>query len=174
MPSLKKDNTMENNVIRFKCPHCQLPLAFRKPENGFGVSITCPRCNNAVRIKIREKTIHLPEQGMEPAKVAHLLIIDGPQADHRDYPLHQGGNIIGRDDPDTIQDIAIGGDITISRRSANIEVGLIDGRGYSYLLKVLSAKNPVYVNGSPLYTGDGISLRTGDIIQFGSTKLMLK
>lgn len=165
---------MENDIIRFRCPRCQQPLAFRKPEEGYGVSITCPQCHNAIRIKIRERTIRLPEQVLSHSIVAQLLIIDGPQSDRSGFPLHQGDNIIGRDDPDTMQDIAIRGDMAISRRSVNLEVNKTSDGGYSYMLRVLNAKNPVYANGMPIHTGQSFILRQGDIVQMGSTKLMLK
>lgn len=166
---------MENNVIKFRCPHCQLPLAFHKPAAGYGVNIRCPQCSNAIRIKVREKAIRLSEQEVEQVKRAHLLLIDGPESDRIAYPLHLGDNIIGRDDPDTTQDIAIRGDMSISRRSSNLEVvTATHGDGYSYRLRVLNAKNPVYINGAALHTGDGISMRPGDVIQLGMTKLMLK
>lgn len=166
---------MENIVIKFKCPYCQLPLAFHKPTTGYGVNITCPKCNNAIRIKVREKAIRLPEQEVNQVKRAHLLLIDGPQTDRMAYPLHHGDNIIGRDDPDTTQDIAIRGDMSISRRSASLEVvATTQGEGYSYRLRVLNAKNPVYINDAVLHTGDGISMRPGDVIQLGMTKLMLE
>ncbi len=165
---------MENNIIRFKCPHCQLPLAFRKPENGYGVNLTCPQCHNAIKIKVRERAIRLPEQGGEQAIAARLLIIDGPQSKYIGYPLRYGDNIIGRDDLDIRQDIAIRGDMAISRRSANLEVNATPGGGYSYMLRILNARNPVYVNGTPIHTGQSIILRLDDVVQMGSTKLVLK
>lgn len=162
---------MENNIVRFKCPHCHQPLAFKRPEKGDSVGITCPQCKNHINIKIREKAIHLP--GQEPPTHEarpRLMLTDGSQ---RDFVLRHGSNIIGRKDTDVEQDIAIDGDPTISRRSLEIQVSLATGGGCAFRLKVLNAKNPVYVNNSPLHVGNSITLRPGDTLMLGGTKMKL-
>ena len=165
---------MENNFIRFKCPHCGQPLAFVRPENGFGANVTCPKCANTITIKIREKAIRMPgqEEGGR-TKMPRLVMTEGPQTIKRTFALRRGGNIVGRKDEDTQQDIDIEGDMTISRRSVELMVSLVMGGGFAYMAKVLNAKNPVYVNGTPLHQGNSITLRPGDTIMLGNTKLML-
>ncbi|MBQ6955984.1 MAG: FHA domain-containing protein [Bacteroidales bacterium] len=165
---------MENSIIKIKCPHCQMPLAFRKPGQGAGVSLTCPKCKNSLKVKISEKAIRLASKGEGRTLPARLFLISGPQMKQDVFQLREGNNIIGREDADTIQDIAIKGDATISRRSANIEVVLSNNGMYSYRISVLNAKNPIYVNGTPLQNGKSMSLNLGDILQFGNTKMVLK
>lgn len=164
---------MENTIIRFKCPHCGQPLAFKRPETGYGVSITCPKCQNHISVIIREKAIRLPEQPSQ-MRMPQLVMTEGPQTNKQTFTLCRGSNIVGRKDDDVVQDIAISGDMTISRRSVEISVSMMTGGGFSFMLKVLNAKNPVYANSTPLHTGDSILLRPGDTIMLGSTKLMLR
>lgn len=162
---------MENNIIKFKCPHCQNPLAFIRPANGYGVTITCPKCGKQLNIKIRDKAIRMPEQQPEQIRMAQLVIVENFVK--QSFALHKGSNIIGRKDADTVQDINISGDMSISRRSVDLRVEVITGGGYSYILNVLNAKNPVRVNNTPLHTGKSMMLRPGDVIMLGNTKLML-
>ena len=158
---------MENSIIKVICPCCQQRLAFKRPEKSNGVAITCPKCKKQLRIKIT------PTNNMAEMQMAHLVMIGGPQTTKLSYPLHKGSNIIGRSDIDTVQDIAITGDMTISRSSIELDVISQTGGGYSYMLKVLNAKNPVYVNNIPLRIGNSLALRIGDTLELGTTKLML-
>lgn len=162
---------MEKDIIRFKCPHCQHPLAVKRPENAAMVRLTCPKCTKTLNIKIQDKPIKLPPQGDQ--QLAKLVVVDGPQTDRPVFALHAGSNIVGRSDEGTVQDIAINGDNTISRRSVDLQVGQTTG-GYSYHLRVLKAANPVMVNNTTLRIGSSALLHTGDTITMGCTKLMLK
>lgn len=165
---------MDNNIIKLKCPHCQTLLAVRKPETAQGISITCRECKNQIRIKIQQKPIRLPEQGCtRAAAIARLVINEGPQTHKCEFSLHAGSNIIGRLDDDTEQDIAIDGDMTISRRSVNLMVVGNADEGFSYLFKVIKTSNVVYVNGKPMRMGECVDVHPGDIIMLGNTKLML-
>lgn len=162
---------MENNILKFKCPHCQQELAVRRPGQGTGLSLTCPRCGKAIRIKIQEREVRHPGQAGKPALgIASLALMGSTHT----FALRRGDNTIGRADTDTLQDIPIGGDMTMSRRSVNLRVGVVTGGGYSYTLHVLNAKNPVTVNGRPIKEGGMMPLRVGDVLTLGETKLMLK
>ncbi len=165
---------MANDVIKINCPQCQQALGFKRPANGNAVSLICPKCGKKIRVQIQEKPLRMAGQEADKGqmRMARLVVVEGPQRDKQVYTLHVGSNIIGRSDTDTVQDIAISGDMTISRRSVELTVGITGGR-YSYMLKVLNAKNLVYVNDTPLHTGETIALHLGDIVLMGSTKLKL-
>lgn len=86
------------------------------------------------------------------------------------YQLCEGKTVIGRDDADQPSDINIAGDETISRRSVEINV-IPDSYGYDYTLKVLSASNPVRVNGKRIERGQKVYIQLGDTITVGHTTL---
>lgn len=165
---------MEQIVIKFKCPHCQQLLAFRKPASAVGVTITCPRCHVPVKVRLQGS---MSGQSTRPAaeqlRMAMLVLTEGPQALSSSFRLRMGSNVIGRQDDGTVQDISLNGDPTVSRRSVDLRVEAGMNGGYTYRLTVLNAKNPVYVNKTPLCIGSSISMRVGDIITLGRTKLML-
>lgn len=164
---------MTDNIVKFKCPHCQRQLAVKRPEKATAVSLTCINCKKQINIKIQEKPIRLAGTDTMASKIASLAVVEGPQREKTMYRLKKGVNIIGRSDPDTEQDVAIVGDPTISRRSVSIAVEEDMNGEVSYLLKVLNAANPVSVNSMRLHVGNSVRLKEGDTIVMGRTKLKL-
>lgn len=162
---------MANDIIKTKCPQCHGALAFHRPMQAMGVLITCAQCGKQIKVKIREQEIRMGGQPKQ-STIAKLVISEGNGYGKRTFALHEGSNTIGRQDTDTIQDIAISGDMTISRRSIDLDVQNRDS-AYSYTLKVLNAKNPVYVNNKPLHTGKSFTIFPGDTIMLGKTKMTL-
>lgn len=86
------------------------------------------------------------------------------------YKLSEGQTVIGREDDEEPSDISISGDDTISRRSISINI-VADDYGFDYILKVLSASNPVKINGKQIRVGEKVYLDLGDIITIGHTNL---
>ena len=165
---------MEKSIIQFKCPHCQQTLAFVQPEKGDSVTLVCPACNNTLRIKIQKKDIRMPEPSRPSLqKMARLVIINGPQTVRQSFALRYGSNVIGRQDDDTVQDIAISEDPAISRRSVDLTVNVNADGEYTYVLHVVNATNAVYVNNTLLHVGSSVDLIPGDTIRLGATKLLL-
>lgn len=89
------------------------------------------------------------------------------------FPLHIGDNIIGRKDYDQPSDVAIEGDLTMSRRSVKLTVSPMAG-GCSYMLTVLKAANPVLINGAAVAIGQTVPLTMGASIFMGQTMLRLE
>lgn len=89
------------------------------------------------------------------------------------FPLHVGENIIGRRDDSQPSDVAIDGDMTMSRRSVKIVVSFVNG-GCQYQLTVLKAANPVQVNGTAVAMGQTVPLTMGASIYLGQTMLRLE
>lgn len=162
---------MTNDIIKTKCPNCQNALAFHRPKQSPGVIITCPKCGKQIKIKIRDREIKMGGQQKQSA-IAKLIVLEGNGQGKRAYALRVGSNTIGRHDSDTVQDIAITGDMTISRRSVDLFVEKKEGV-YSYTLKVLNAKNPVYVNNTLLHSGIAFTIYPGDTLLLGKTKMIL-
>lgn len=89
------------------------------------------------------------------------------------YELPIGEHTIGRYDETCRSDIQVKGDSYMSRRSICINVTFNSLEGFSYLLRVLQATNPVTLNGHPLANGSETYLNFGDIITLGHTKFRL-
>lgn len=87
------------------------------------------------------------------------------------YRIVSCKTVIGRPDTYEPSDLNIPGDDTISRRSVVLEVNS-DSYGSDYILKVLNASNPVFVNGKKLAEGDKKNLYFGDVITLGHTNLI--
>lgn len=128
--------------------------------------------NNEIKMPNHtESTIFMPNEKLactsEAAIVLHRRLLQKLV-----FPLKEGNNIIGRPDDSNVPDIAIPNDITISRRSINIEKTPSQrGAGNFYRLTVLKSTNPVYVNGKPIATGESTFLNFGDKITLGKTIL---
>lgn len=85
------------------------------------------------------------------------------------YMLNVGINTIGRFDEDSPSDIQLK-DQYVSRRSVEVEVRN-SSSGYTFMLSIKKATNPIYVNGKEHEVGTSVYLNDGDIIMLGSTKL---
>ena len=85
------------------------------------------------------------------------------------YPLYGGKTIVGRYDEENQSDIAIKGDIMMSRRSIAISIEDEDGE-FVFKLKVLRAANPVKVNDIQIKEGHTTYIENGDIILLGKSK----
>lgn len=85
------------------------------------------------------------------------------------YMLKLGCNTIGRYDEDCPSDIQLK-DSYVSRKSVEIYVAE-SPQGYTFMLSVKKATNPIYVNGHEHEEGTSVYLNNGDTIVLGSTKL---
>ena len=94
-------------------------------------------------------------------------------ADKEYFPLRLGENIVGRKDFSKPSDIQIDGDMTISRRSVRILVSPANG-GYTYQLTVLSAANPIRLNGALVAEGQTVPMAVGASLLMGQTILRLE
>lgn len=154
---------MSNNIVRFRCPHCQQVLGFERPAKGNMVQMVCPKCHKPIRIKLQDRPVQT---------LARLVTVSSPCVERQSYSLHLGSNIIGRSDTGTAQDISIAGDATISRQSVDLTVQVRDGR-CTYQMRVLNAKNPVFLGKKALSIGDVADVAIGSVITLGATQLML-
>ncbi len=92
-------------------------------------------------------------------------------AGEKDFTLNGYGSwSIGRKDAETPSAISITGDSSISRRSAEIEA-MPSPEGTIYIFRVQKTRNPIYINGRPLLSGDAIQIRFGDRIKMGETNM---
>jgi len=95
------------------------------------------------------------------------------------FDLRNGMNRIGRQSNSTPRDVNVAirtEDKYMSRQHCEIEVKWLHGRSmYEYLLSDKGSSNGTFVNaGKRLSRTDEVSLRDGDTVQIGRTKLVLK
>ncbi len=87
------------------------------------------------------------------------------------YQLKSDKTTIGREDDDDPSDIMFSCDSRMSRKSISIEVKE-DDYGFDFVLKVLNATNPVFLNGKELRNGEKTYIDFGDTITLGDTDLI--
>lgn len=157
-----------NIACAFDCGHV---FTETPPTKGTNMLI-CPVCKGRTKYEAYDRTMiisnHLDD--MKPYRGKLVMLRKGWF--NKSFKLHTGQNVIGRYDVDPAgnSDIAITDDPSMSRRSINIAVSQVDGRGFQFLLEVLRATNPVLVNHEQLITGETLALNYGDCIILGKTR----
>lgn len=157
-----------------ECPHenCNKSIPFNFSTPGWK-EFACPACKGKIKVYAKNKTKVIDLTPQDGSRVIGKLVLLRRGWLNKDYPLHNGSNIVGRYDEAGQSDIAIKNDSTMSRRSIDIEVKSTP-QGYIYRLTVNRALNPVYHNNHPLHEGESISLNFGDLIVLGKTRLRLE
>jgi len=164
-------------VYSFKCPHCH-SLFISKTMDDEVMKIKCPECETYICFSSRG------EEG-GPAKRRTQIIAESDFSTRegilvwnkdgqiRSQVLLPGEIVIGRADPNEPSDISIE-DYTASRRSVKITVTKGEQSGkYNFKLTVLRTTNAVYVNNNALYAKSSIYLNYGDNFKVGETVFTL-
>ncbi len=149
------------------CPHCkERKLAYTAQKEGMP-TFTCPGCKGKIRVWFQNPTkLISPEKfNSRQGKLVHVR----PLWLSTHYPLPIGEHTIGRYDHERPSTISIKGDSSMSRRSISITASISKDEGFRYLLRVLSATNPVSHAGHMLAEGEEIYLNFGDEIRLGGT-----
>lgn len=166
-----------------KCPQCNALLPV--PDASFKVSmpkITCPQCKESFMPVIKneqdleEKTKVIPKPQIGPTA---WLIVHDEQAPLQTFEIVTGSYVIGRKSNSKPCDIMVETkDMTMSRNHFIIEA--IIGKGFSsYKLSDCQSTNHTFVNTlaiqDVLAVGkENYSLKDGDVIQAGQTKVEFK
>ena len=164
-----------------KCPwdNCGEEIAVDTVKDGES-TMTCPHCNQSVIFMVKNHKvvefkpngtiiITYPVCGKAQLRVVKLLNINA-----KTYQLIAGRYTIGRYDESVHSDIEFKDDMTMSRRSVQIDVKSNDSGSLSYKLTVLKCMNPVYHNNKPLVKGESVYLNYGDTIKLGKTTLIFE
>lgn len=165
---LKKKLTVGKSAM-VKCPICknEEPRCF--DEKG-RYAVKCESCGNSFLIDVIPVTEDVKRGLPYKGKIRLLRKLWFP----KDFPLHNGANIIGRYDPQEAINphIAIKNDNSISRKAITIIVTIDEQLGgFFFKLKVLKNANVVLHNNVALKEGDEANLNYGDTIVLGRTKL---
>lgn len=152
------------------CPHCKKVKIGYTPttigQKGFG----CPSCHGKIIAEATGPTYIV--KGFDTSKViGGKIVIVKKWRFNKSFPLKEGNNVIGRFDREFPSDISIHDDVSVSRRSIEIQVRKSE-KGYFFKLKVLKATNPVIINNVQYMDGEAVSLNFGDRIIVGRTHLL--
>lgn len=188
-----------DTVIREKCSHCGITVAFKaatqeqlektkkSPKNDHVIPgpPELPKLPEVPEIPSSNegrKTINLG-LGTNDVKKKMTLSFEKPKGmlvwksgslmrRMKFFVLNEGSNTIGRFDELMPSTVMIEGDLEMSRRSVEINVVRVKGQSdYFYDLAILKSTNPVFVNGRPVGYGKKVRLNYGDTICMGKTTI---
>lgn len=156
-----------------KCPHCNSDVEVTPDRAENDKILKCEICEKEFLATVTDPTDTTDTTrvgGSSRGKICLMRRWWFP----REFPLHDGRNVIGRADADEPSDIEILNDDKVSRRSIAIDV--FDGEvgGYLFQLTVLKSSNVVLHNNVALKEGKTAWLNYGDTIVLGGTKLKFK
>ena len=168
--------TME--TIQIKCPNCGAVLGVLDNPANAQKMVVCPNC------KVRNRYVDFKR--MTPLGVDDetriAMFVGGPvgclvdEKTHKEYPLKEGRNLIGRKPVKGIpkSDVPVETDDRgLSRAHMYIDVMKgRDGRWHYYVSNALN-KNETRINGVKLEDGDRIGLKHDDRIASSETTLRL-
>ncbi len=91
------------------------------------------------------------------------------------YQLKEGGQTIGRKDPQSEANIQIAtGDATLQIMHAQLKVVTLNDGSYKYIVTPYSHDTSVFVNQLLLEEDDEVMLNIGEELRLGDTVLLLK
>lgn len=164
-------------VYSFKCPNCH-SLFISKTMNDEVMKIKCPECETFICFgshgekgaPTKRRTQIIAESEFPTREGILIWNKDGKI---NSQILSPGETIIGRIDVAEPSDISID-DNSASRRSVKIVVTKGEQSGkYNFKLTVLRTTNAVYVNNNALYAKSSIYLNYGDNFKVGGTVFTL-
>lgn len=171
--------------VQIKCPFCGAVLKVKQQAGLEAASIICPVCKkktlfsdyNTVINKDCEET-ELPgafkaKCGNEDTGPVNMSIGYLVEKSGKRWTLHPGINTIGRKLQSNTQQVDIyisdyTGERKMSRNHAKIEVIRLSKGNSKNILCNWQNKNPTYVGGEPLESGDRIVLNNGMVIRFAN------
>lgn len=153
----------------FSCPNCRYaapfstlindmatpqPAAF--PGNGRPASMN-PNMHSATKVSTNA--------GMQPK--AYLTVMGSSAR----FVLNPGIYILGRKSSDSTATLQLAPDISMSRQHARLSVQMVGGRLMAQIIG-LKSNNPIVVNGKVYVAGQPYTLKAGDKLQLGSTRII--
>lgn len=159
---------MVNDDIIITCPHCKARKMRYTAKKEGTFTFTCPGCSGKVNVVFVLPTQFISRENFNTKQWRLIQVKSFWRT--IEYQLPLGEHTIGRFDMRKPSTIAIKGDSTMSRRSVSITAAVSQVDGFTYKLAVLSATNPVSLNGRQLATGEEVYLNLGDELTMGNTK----
>ena len=87
------------------------------------------------------------------------------------FVLNQGIYVLGRKSSDSTATLQLAPDISMSRQHARLAVQMVGGKLMAQIIG-LKANNPIFVNGKVYVAGQPCTLKSGDKLQLGMTRIV--
>ena len=180
-------------VYIFTCPICkqQYKLTPNDPTTLAQKNFSCPKCRYTAPFTSVIKDLPIPQpitrsdgpvaasvsQGMHSAtKVAPGIGMQSKAyisviGNNARYVLSQGVYVLGRKSSDSTASLQLAQDISMSRQHARLAVQTVGGKLMAQIVG-LKANNPIFVNGKMYAAGQPYTLKSGDRIQLGMTRIV--
>lgn len=153
---------------KFSCPNCQFSAPFSSLVSGIpSQPITHTEDTNK---NVAASGNHLPTKVKDSSGVnaqAYLTVV----GTNSKFILNQGVYVVGRRSSDSQATLQVAPDISMSRQHAKLAVQVVAGKLMAQIMG-LKANNPIFVNGKMYAASRPCTLKSGDIIQMGTTKLV--
>lgn len=180
-------------VYIITCPICrkQYKLTPKDPSTMGKKTFTCPNCRYSAPFSTLVKNLPEPQPvtrsdnvGTPPNNMAShaatkvtpniggqstaFLSVIGSNAR---FVLHQGVYILGRKSSDSTATLQLAPDISMSRQHARLTIQPVGGKLMAQIVG-LKTNNPILINSKLYAAGQPCTLKAGDKLQLGATKLV--
>lgn len=180
-------------VYIITCPICrkQYKLTPKDPSTLAQKTFSCPNCRYTTPFPTLIKELAAPQpitrsEGSEPASI-NQMIHSATKVSHNNvmqskayitvvgsnarFVLNQGIYVLGRKSSDSTATLQLAPDISMSRQHARLAIQMVGGRLMAQIIG-LKANNPIFVNGKVYAAGQPCTLKTGDKLQLGMTRIV--
>lgn len=157
----------------FSCPNCRYSTPFSTLIKGLNVPpqpAAHPAgagnpAHPAVNQRMHSETRVTPNVAMQ-AK-AYLSVIGS----NAKFVLNQGQYVLGRKSSDSTATLQLAPDISMSRQHARLVVQSVGGKLMAQIV-CLKTSNPIIINGKVYTAGQPYTLKAGDMLQLGMTRIV--
>lgn len=151
----------------FSCPNCRYTTPFTALVKDIAVPepITHSDAPPGVNQKLHSAT-RITSSPVVQSKV-YLTVI----GNNAKFILNQGIYVLGRKSSDSTATLQLAPDISMSRQHARLAVQIVGGKLMAQIIG-LKANNPIIVNGKVYSSGQPCTLKSGDSLQLGMTKII--
>lgn len=149
----------------FLCPKCGFSSSFGQLLGIRARAVSAPHTHIAGGVPSADGKTHVASRG----NLVSLVV----ETTGRIFSLAQGVYTLGRDSSDSRASLRIAPDPYMSRLQAGLEVSP-GTAGTKCRVVGLNATNPVFVNNVRLEPNTGVSLKNGDRLLLGMTKVIVR
>lgn len=180
-------------VYIITCPICrkQYKLTPKDPKTLAQKTFSCPNCRYTTPFPTLIKELAAPQpvtrsEGIEASTLSQKMHSAtrvsqnaGIQAkafitvigNNARFVLNQGIYVLGRKSSDSTATLQLAPDISMSRQHARLAVQMVGGKLMAQIVG-LKANNPIFINGKVYAAGQPCTLKSGDKLQLGMTRII--
>lgn len=152
----------------FSCPNCRYTTPFPTLIKDLSASQPVTRSEGVGHTPINQ-SMHFATKVSQNAGMqskAYISVI----GNNARFVLNQGIYILGRKSSDSTATLQLAPDISMSRQHARLAVQMVGGKLMAQIVG-LKANNPIIINGKVYAVGQPCTLKAGDKLQLGMTRI---